>query len=181
GRGVVCPPLDQCHQPASCVNGVCPSNAPKPNGTACNDGNACTTGDTCQGGVCTGGTPTVCTALDQCHGAGTCVVSTGVLSNPVEADGTARNDGNASTTGETWQSGICGGGTGTVCPTADQCHTQGSCSNGTCGANPNKPNGTACNDGNSCTTGETCQNGVCQGGSGTVCPPPGPCQGAPTC
>jgi hypothetical protein len=53
------------------------------NGTACDDGNACTQTDTCQAGVCTGGNPVTCTALDQCHTAGTCNPTTGICSNPL--------------------------------------------------------------------------------------------------
>src|SRR5207245_9226076 len=72
GTPVVCTAQDQCHDAGTCntTTGVC-SNPAKPNGTSCNDGLACTTGDSCQSGTCTG-TPVVCTALDQCHVAGTC-------------------------------------------------------------------------------------------------------------
>ena len=36
-------------------------------------------------GICVGANPVVCTALDQCHDAGTCNTGTGVCSNPAEA------------------------------------------------------------------------------------------------
>src|SRR2546428_45129 len=77
----VCPASDQC-PPAGTrdpTTGQCPNPA-KPNGTSCNDGNACTRTDTCQAGTCTGGNPVVCTALDQCHVAGTCNTATGTCS-----------------------------------------------------------------------------------------------------
>ncbi len=80
---LVCTALDQCHVAGTCdpATGQC-TNPLKPNGTACTDGNACTRTDTCQAGACVGGNPVVCTALDQCHVAGTCNPATGTCSNP---------------------------------------------------------------------------------------------------
>ena len=115
--------------------GVC-TNPTLANGTACNDGNACTQIDTCQAGTCTGSSPVTCTALDQCHVAGTCSPSTGACSNPNAANGTTCNDGNACTTTDTCQAGTCTG-TAVTCAALDQCHVAGTCnpSNGTC-SNP---------------------------------------------
>jgi hypothetical protein len=42
-----------------------------------------------------------CTAVDQCHSAGTCNPATGVCSNPSKANGTSCNDGNACTQTDT--------------------------------------------------------------------------------
>src|SRR5262249_23621400 len=79
--------------------------------TPCSDGNACTSGETCQSGSCGSPTSTVtCTALDQCHLAGTCNVSTGVCSNPNAPDGTSCSDHNACTLSDTCQGGTCVGG-----------------------------------------------------------------------
>ncbi len=87
--GVVCAPLDQCHQTGTCdpATGVC-SNPVKPNGAACDDGNACTTGDTCQAGSCVPGTPVICPAPDACHAAGACNPTTGVCSAPTRTAAT---------------------------------------------------------------------------------------------
>ncbi|TMA49444.1 MAG: hypothetical protein E6J76_13240, partial [Deltaproteobacteria bacterium] len=95
---VVCAPPDQCHEAGVCdpATGTC-SYAPKTDGTSCNDGNACTQSDSCQAGVCTGTNPVACTALDQCHDAGTCDTATGTCSNPNKADGSTCTDGNACT------------------------------------------------------------------------------------
>jgi RHS repeat-associated protein len=110
-----------------------------------------------------------CTALDQCHVAGTCDPNAGTCSNPDASDGTNCNDNNACTTGETCQAGVCGGGTAVTC-TADQCHTAGTCVPVTgCPAPMNKPDGTNCNDSNACTTGEQCHSGVCNGGTAVTC------------
>src|SRR6059036_1909578 len=183
---VTCTALDQCHVAGTCdpMSGVC-SNPNKANGTACNDNNACTSGETCQNGACGSPTSTVtCTALDQCHVAGTCDPMSGVCSNPNKANGTACNDNNACTSGETCQNGACGSPTSTVtCTALDQCHVAGTCDpmSGVC-SNPNKANGTACNDNNACTSGETCQNGACGSPTSTVtCTALDQCHVAGTC
>jgi hypothetical protein len=113
GSAVVCTASDQCHVAGTCnaATGGC-SNPPAANGTGCSDGNACTKTDTCQSGACTGGNPVVCTALDQCHAAGTCDTSTGLCSNPNAADGTSCTDNNACTLSDTCQGGTCVGGNG---------------------------------------------------------------------
>ena len=105
---VTCTASDQCHLAGTCdaTTGVC-SNPAALDGTACNDGNACTQSDTCQTGVCSGADPVPCTALDQCHVAGTCDPTTGVCSNPAAPDGLACNDGNACTQSDTCQAGVC--------------------------------------------------------------------------
>ncbi len=87
---------------------VCNAQA-KVNGTTCSDGNACTQTDTCQSGSCAGGNPKVCSALDQCHSAGTCAAATGVCSNPNKTDGTSCSDGNSCTTGDQCVAGACAG------------------------------------------------------------------------
>src|SRR5439155_11523384 len=94
---------------------TCPADGLQPNGTACNDGNACTQTDTCQNGTCTGSSPVVCTALDQCHVAGTCDTATGLCSNPNASNGTACSDGNACTQTDTCQNGTCTGSSPVVC------------------------------------------------------------------
>src|SRR6185369_13400818 len=55
---ISCAGGDACHMAGTCnpATGAC-ENAPKPDGTSCDDGNACTTTDACQAGVCTPGAP----------------------------------------------------------------------------------------------------------------------------
>ena len=173
GTATTCPTPDQCHLAGTCnpTSGEC-SNPSAPNGTTCSDGSACTDPDTCQEGVCTPGTSTVCTALDQCHDAGVCDPATGTCSNPNKADGSACTDGNACTQTDTCQGGTCVGSNPVVCPTPDQCHNAGTCDStaGTC-SNPNKTDGTLCNaDHNACTDPDRCQSGVCVAGSTVVVP-----------
>ena len=127
GTPVTCSALDQCHSAGTCNAGTGVCSNPTLTGNSCNDGNSCTTGDTCQAGACVGVGMT-CTALDQCHGVGTC--SGGVCTNPV-LSGAACNDNNACTAGETCSAGgVCQGGTavptddGNPC-TADACTPAG--------------------------------------------------------
>ena len=185
-----CVNLNPC-QTSACnpTTGACDSN-PKADGTTCNDGNGCTQADACQGGTCVGSNPVVCTALDQCHTAGTCDTSTGVCSNPTKSDGTTCDDGNACTQADTCQGGTCTGANPKTCAATDQCHDVGTCDPGTgnC-SNPLKntsdddgctldwcdpvtgmhhslASGALCSDGNVCNGTETCSDsGTCVAGT----------------
>jgi hypothetical protein len=124
---VTCTALDQCHDTGTCdtTTGEC-SNPNKANGAPCNDGNLCTQTDACQGGSCVGGNPVVCSASDQCHGAGACDTLSGACSYPPLPEGTLCNDNDACTTGDVCNgSGVCAGTPGgcnplTVTPSTQQ-------------------------------------------------------------
>jgi MYXO-CTERM domain-containing protein len=125
-----------------------------------------------------------CTALDQCHVAGTCDHATGACSNPAKADGTACDDGDANTAGDKCTGGICAGVDhclGVTCTALDLCHIGGICDHatGAC-SNPAKPNGTACDDGNACTKTDVCAAGAC-GGTTYTCAAPDQCHQTGTC
>jgi len=144
--------------------------------------------------------PVICTALDECHDAGTCNASTGVCSNPVKSNGVACSDGNACTTGETCRNGVCGGGTAITCPPVTAiCKVAAGCNTttGLC-ETANAPDGTPCNGTVGCVNGSclTCGKneefcgGVCRaknsygkderncGACGHVCPPNYICKGS---
>ncbi len=180
---VTCSALDQCHDAGTCdpTTGMC-SNPARPDGTTCNDGNACTQSDKCESGQCVGTNPVTCTALDQCHVAGTCDPTTGMCSDPARPDGTSCSDGNACTQTDTCRSGVCTGSNPVTCAALDQCHEAGTCdpTTGVC-SNPAKPDGTSCSDGNACTVGDACSNGTCAGGTPVVCTPLDQCHDAGTC
>jgi len=180
---VVCPMPDQCHDAGMCnpATGVC-SNPNKTDGATCNDGSLCTGTDTCQAGTCTGASPVVCTASDQCHDVGTCAPATGLCSNPNKANGTTCNDGSLCTGTDTCQAGTCTGASPVVCTASDQCHDVGTCApaTGVC-SNPNKTDGATCNDGDGCTQTDTCQTGTCTGASPVVCTASDACHVAGTC
>jgi len=139
-NGAACNDGNACTKTDTCQNGTCIGGNNAANGTACNDGNACTQTDTCQGGTCTGSNPIICTALDQCHTAGTCNPATGTCSNPNAANGTACNDGNACTQTDICQTGVCSGSNPVTCLALDLCHTVGVCNpaSGLC-SNPENP------------------------------------------
>ena len=140
----------------------CARTPPKPDGTPCDDGNACTQSDTCQAGVCTGSNPVTCSALDQCHDAGTCDTGTGVCSNPPEPDSTSCNDGNACTQSDTCQAGVCTGSNPVTCSALDQCHVAGTCdtTTGVC-SNPAKADGTTCDAETDAAQTQICTSGAC--------------------
>jgi cysteine-rich repeat protein len=83
--------------------------APLADATPCDDGSACTQTDACASGVCLGGDPVVCSALDQCHDVGTCNPATGVCSDPAKTDGSGCDDGESCTSPDTCAAGVCGG------------------------------------------------------------------------
>jgi RHS repeat-associated protein len=198
----VCTPnpcmVDTCDPVAGTVH------TPLPAGTSCSDGNECNGIETCDGsGTCQAGTPAVddgnpctvdscdpfgrvihspivCTALDQCHDAGTCDVATGLCSNPAKPDGTACNDASVCTQTDTCQAGTCTGGNPVVCVALDQCHMAGTCDPATGCSQPLQPDGAACNDGNACTQGDTCAAGICSGAP-IVCSASDQCHVAGVC
>ena len=99
--GNACNGVETCSTATGCVAGT---------PLACNDGDACNGVETCDpSSGCVGGTPVVCTASDQCHVAGTCAPGTGLCSNPNAPDGTTCNDGDATTSPDACQTGVCVG------------------------------------------------------------------------
>ncbi|MBZ5637129.1 MAG: hypothetical protein LAO51_00075 [Acidobacteriia bacterium] len=175
GRGAwqysFCTALDPCHTAGvfDPGTGLC-TNPAMADGTACNDGSLCTQTDTCQSGICTGGDPMTCSALDSCHDVGDCDAGTGLCSNPAKPNGTVCADGDACTETDTCQSGVCVGSNPVVCAASDQCHGAGTCdtSTGLC-SDPAAANETTCNDGDPCTTADACLGGACVGGPPLVC------------
>ncbi|HEX7480563.1 MAG TPA: esterase-like activity of phytase family protein [Polyangiales bacterium] len=129
-----CDDGDPCTHDSCDATALCTHSAAI-DGTTCNDGNACTQLDACLAGVCTGGGPVACAALDQCHAAGACDPSTGVCSNPAVADGSPCSDGNGCTSADTCNAGVCSSGGPVVCAATDGCHpgicdpASGACSN----------------------------------------------------
>ena len=164
-NAVTCTASNSCHVAGVCntATGVC-TNPNAPDGTSCDDANACTATDACQSGVCTGSSPVICSASDQCHAVGVCNMGTGVCSNPNAPNGTACTDGNACTQTDTCQSGVCTGANPVTCTASDSCHLAGVCDTGTgiC-PNPTAPDGTACNDQDATTCGDICTSAVCAG------------------
>ncbi len=169
--GVTCEPGDQCHEAGVCdpATGQC-GNAPRRDGTTCDDGNPNTVQDACTAGVCAGISlcrPEGCSPSDQCHVAGTCDPQTGLCSNPAKPDGTACSDGNANTVNDACRGGVCTGTSrcaGVACTALSACHDVGICepSTGLC-SNPIKSDGSVCDDGDATTIDDRCVASVCRG------------------
>jgi len=78
-------------------------------------------------------------------------------------NGTACDDHNACTHGDSCQGGACTPANTTTCMASAFCKLS-TCDPATGGCvESNKAPGTACTDGNACTTGDTCQQGACTG------------------
>ena len=150
-------------------------------GTACDDGNACSQVDTCKAGACSGNSPVVCAAMNDCHEAGVCDPATGECSNPSKSDGSACDDENACSQVDVCQAGVCSGSDPVLCPAIDQCHEAGLCdpATGLCDT-PMKANGSPCDDGKACTAGDKCELGKCTPGA-TNCPAPDACHTGDLC
>ncbi|MCK6553132.1 Cys-Gln thioester bond-forming surface protein [Candidatus Binatia bacterium] len=146
-------------------------------GPACDDGTACTQTDTCQNGTCVGSNPVVCTALDQCHVAGTCAPNTGLCSNPTAPENTPCNDGSPVTEQDRCVSGVCVG--------TPPCDDNNACNgietpNGLGGCLPGVP--LLCDDGDACNGVETCNpSSGCQAGTPPTCDDGDVCNGTETC
>lgn len=147
----------------ACTDETCVSGAPqhpnKSNGTACSDGNGCTLADTCQSGTCTAGAAKVCTALDQCHTAGTCTPASGSCSTPLQPAGTFCNGTSVCTA-----AGAC-----VQCNTASDCPgTDTECKARTCTSNQcgmsYPPAGTV----TAVQTAGNCQKNQCDGSGNIV-------------
>ncbi|KAJ9461522.1 Halomucin [Diplonema papillatum] len=172
--GVVCPDRGQCALQVSCdpATGTCPL-ANKTDNTVCDDGDDNTVEDKCTNGVCAGHNRcenVQCVAVDDCHKAGVCNMTTGQCSNPVLDDGTQCDDGDSSTDTDTCTSGVCSGKprcmqTTCLVPTTEK-HPE--CKLARCEQNQceikNRPSGTVCDDENPDTVNDTCtHNGACEG------------------
>jgi hypothetical protein len=152
---------------ASCnsagAEGNCDTLTPLADGSVCTDDSPCTISDTCQAGVCVAGDAPDCSgAGDACNEAscdpagalGNCDVLT------PELDGTGCDDGDACSTNDSCEAGVCGG-TPTDCSSAgDECN-DASCDAG--GADGNCDTLTPVADGTLCNAGEgVCAAGVCE-------------------
>ncbi|OGQ90119.1 MAG: hypothetical protein A2289_03850 [Deltaproteobacteria bacterium RIFOXYA12_FULL_58_15] len=180
GPAVTCLASDTCHDAGVCSPATGCSNPVKADSSSCDDGNLCTQLDQCSAGKCIGSNPTICSAIDPCHLAGTCEPTTGVCSNPPIENGVLCDDGNACTSRTACVGGHCQGGTPVRCSALDPCHIPGICDPTTGCSNPIAENGTACQDDNACTQDDQCLDGVCFGAD-VVCPALNECHEAGIC
>ena len=192
-----------CDTAETCDGGsdTCPADAWVANGTVCDDGDGATISDQCTDGICAGinlCAGVTCSALDQCHTAGTCDPLTGVCSNPEAPDGTVCDDGDAATTSDQCTAGACAGVdlcAGVVCAAASECHVAGVCDaqTGICSV-PFASAGTSCGDTSNgeCSAPDTCDgagsclanhatSGAACGDAGSECTVADTCDGSGAC
>jgi hypothetical protein len=106
GSAVSCQPSTNpckqvsCNPASGCVTGN------RADGTACNDGLYCTNPDACKAGVCTGPARDCSAGVLACH-ARTCNESTDQCVDSLAPDGTACDDKDACTQGESCKGGSC--------------------------------------------------------------------------
>ena len=142
--GSACDDGNSCTQNDRCTSaaaGVC-KGAVRPNRSACDDGNPNTVGDVCASGACVGidhCADVICALSDQCHVA-TCDHTTGICLNPSAANGTACDDGNPNTSGDTCTGGSCAGDLNECLTNNGGCSVNATCTNTpgsrTCACNP---------------------------------------------
>lgn len=99
-----------------------PAQVPPPpacfNDASCSDNNLCNGIESCVSSQCQSGTPLQCNPTDTCK-VGSCNASTGCSVTNI-ANGTSCNDGNANTSSDQCQSGVCVGTPVTSPPTLDK-------------------------------------------------------------
>ena len=119
-------------------------------------------------GLC-GGQPngSACDDGNPCTTGETCQL--GVCSGGVPADGAPCTDGSVCTQGDACLGGACVSGAQVTCPPPDQCHKAPVCLPASGCNYANQPNGTPCVDPTNPSASPTCQSGVC-----TIPPPPPP-------
>jgi hypothetical protein len=121
--GGVCDPVE-CNVDADCdsFDGACTTGkcdlmtfhcfgAPANEGDACEGNDQCVLDTVCQDGVCGGGTPKDCSALDDACHTGVCDPESGACGAEELKDGTKCEDGVACTKLEVCKAGVCGGST----------------------------------------------------------------------
>jgi len=152
-----------------CSGGVCWSkNAPE--NAACDDGSKCTGLEACKAGKCKAHKQLDCDDNNACTTDG-CDATTGC--KYVKLTATGCTDGDACTTKDLCDKGVCTAGAKLVCDDGNACTTD------TCGASKGcvyapKASG-ACDDGSNCTKGESCKAGKCVPAGKVDCTDNNPC------
>ncbi len=162
GTPIECPLPNQCEISVDCDGGSC-VHIYEEYGFPCDNGNLCYQ-NICDGnGGCINGDPIVtCDPIDDCHGPGVCIGSTGTCTTPLLADGTSCPSTNPCVLSSECQQGNCNPAELVQCPSTDQCELNGVCNTttGSCENNP-VPDNTPCDSGNACASLSVCINKQC--------------------
>ncbi len=125
--GIACDTGNPCTSGTCNAAGIC-SDVMAVVGHVCDDQNGCTKGDQCtESGKCEG--VTSCPPTSGNCKIAACEPKVGVcyLVPDLTVDGSACDDANACTTGETCKSGVCANGVAVICPAGQQCGTYDGC------------------------------------------------------
>lgn len=171
GRPVECPAPTECVDEYVCNGGTC-DPVFSSIGTPCRRNNKCTE-HLCDGaGQCVEMAPLVnCSIANPCLVQGVCIPQTGECVYVHAPDHTPCDDGDACTTIDGCELGVCVGREEVMCAAISQCHVPGTCNPGTglCD-NPVAVNLKPCVDDDLCTTSDICVDGVCVSGDPIQCP-----------
>ncbi len=156
-EGVACDDGDAATIGDVCSVGMCVGVLPPPPecivAADCSDGDACNGVEFCSEEICYAGAVLDCSIADPCA-IGLCDAQLGCVSQSVP-DGTSCDDGDAVTSGDVCQAGLCVG----ELPAPSECVADADC-----------------DDGNVCDGAERCEGGSCQSGVPLDCSAVGPCE-----
>ena len=164
--GATCDDDNPCTRDSCAPDGRCSNVAD--DDLLCEDASACTAGDFCRGGVCISGLGDGCAESDPC--VAVACGDDGLTCELEMLNGIGCDDGDACTTNDTCQGGLCRAGPAIECPWDTECAAF-RCERTTgCVLDTTYQEGKACSDDDRCTLGEKCDGGG-------VCAPlePAPC------
>jgi hypothetical protein len=140
----------------------------------CEDASACTSGDFCAGGVCIGGLADGCAEEDVCVGSR--CAEDGLHCRVDFLDGVACDDGNACTTRDECEGGLCRAGPAVDCGWDTECGVFRCDRQEGCILETAFAGGKRCSDSDACTTGDECDGeGACVPTMEAPCDDQNPC------
>jgi len=170
--GETCDDRNPCTRDSCAPNGAC-TNTPD-DALPCDDASACSAGDFCADGVCMAGPGDGCAENDPCV-AVTCGAD-GLTCELALLNGIGCDDGDACTSTDTCQGGLCRAGPALKCPWDSECAAF-RCERQTgCVLDTSYQSGKSCSDDDRCTIGESCDGqGVCAPIEPAPCDDDNPC------
>ena len=166
--GVCSPGASSCDDDNPCTTDLCLDGANEcvyiANVGSCDDGDPCTTGDACREGAVCEGDALVCDDHEQCT-VDTCDPAMSACAFTPKMG--PCDDGDACTTQDFCNGGVCKGGAPDPCEDDNPC-TDDACDSAAAGC-VHTANTASCDDGDACTVGDSCAGSTCQAGAPRVC------------
>jgi len=170
--GGTCDDDNPCTRDACASNGACTNTADDT--LTCEDASACTAGDFCADGVCMPGLADGCAENDPC--VSIACGDDGLTCELELLNGTGCDDGDACTTTDTCQGGLCRAGPALKCPWDTECAAFRCDRQTGCVLDTSYQAGKSCSDDDRCTLGEKCDGtGVCLAAEPAPCDDDNPC------